>query len=101
MKGPRMHVSNNTHPHLGGNDTSGDPGTYAPAVWDYLLGRFPVRSVLDVGCGLGEAGRWFRSRGCQVLGMDGMPFNVRHCDIPCVQWDLTKGPFLTSAFDLV
>lgn len=36
-------------PHLGGNIAEGDPFTFAPKVWDYLIKRFAVRSVLDLG----------------------------------------------------
>ncbi len=54
--------------HLGGyvaadsEYPNGDPLTYTPRVWAYLLTRFDVEHVVDVGCGEGHALRWFLSR---------------------------------------
>ena len=31
-------------PHVGGNIVEGDPFTYAPSVWNYLIHRFFVMS---------------------------------------------------------
>ena len=39
-------------PHLGGNVIEGDPFTHSPLVWDYLIQRFALRSVLDELLGL-------------------------------------------------
>ena len=55
-------------PHVGGNIWQGDPWTFAPTVWRYLIDRFCVRSVLDVGSGRGHAAHWFAKHGCQVVG---------------------------------
>jgi hypothetical protein len=65
--------------HLGGyvaadaQYPNGDPMTYTPRVWAYLLTRFDVEHVVDVGCGEGHAVRWFLSRPRQlgVTGIEG------------------------------
>jgi hypothetical protein len=43
-----------TVPHLGGNVTVGDPHTWCPSVWDYVISRFGVRSMMDLGSGCGK-----------------------------------------------
>jgi 2-polyprenyl-3-methyl-5-hydroxy-6-metoxy-1,4-benzoquinol methylase len=40
--------------HLGGYLEDGDEYTYMPDVWDYLVKKFDVKSILDVGCGTGK-----------------------------------------------
>ena len=60
--------------HLGGAYASGDANTIMPDVWGYLLTRYPIRRVLDVGCGYGQAMRRFAEvGGCDVVGIDGDP----------------------------
>jgi SAM-dependent methyltransferase len=59
-------------PWLAGYVPGGDPATYYPGLWDWLVGTQEVRSVIDVGCGEGHALRYFRDRGCKVLGVDGI-----------------------------
>ena len=86
--------------HLGGNVLEGDPWTFAPGVWTYLVQRFAVRSVLDLGSGIGYASRFFRSLGCDVLAVDGFEYNVQNAVYPTVQIDLTKFPVSTRV-DLV
>lgn len=62
-----------SHPHLGGFVPGGDPATFYPGLWEWLVSEHDVRSVIDVGCGDGVALRWFREHGCRVLGIDGIP----------------------------
>jgi SAM-dependent methyltransferase len=86
---------------LGGNVDAGDPYTHAPAVWDYLVHRFAVRSVLDVGCGQGHAAAYFfRQHGCAVIAIDGLADNLAHAVHPLIIHDLRAGPFRTRV-DLV
>jgi SAM-dependent methyltransferase len=64
--------------HLGGYIKStpdlphGDPCTWCPPVWDWLIRVFNPRLVLDVGCGEGHALRYFLDRGVLAVGIDGM-----------------------------
>lgn len=96
MKGAAMDYSGLTEmrdqdsPHLGGNIREGNPFTYAPSVWDYVVKRFAVRSVLDIGCGLGHASHYFHTMGLQVIAVDGLRENVRQSIYPSVMVDLSK-----------
>jgi SAM-dependent methyltransferase len=83
-------VQSSIRPHLGGNIGAGDPFTYAPRVWDYLLSRFSVRSVLDLGCGTGHASRYFSSKGAVVIAVDGLPENIQSAVYPGICLDLTQ-----------
>lgn len=81
--------------HLGGYVVGGDPATQFPALWDWLVDEQGVRSVIDVGCGDGQALAHFRRRGCRVLGVDGIPQN----DPDIIQHDYTRGPFVPALAD--
>jgi SAM-dependent methyltransferase len=69
-------------------------------VLDYLTARYNIRSVLDVGCGLGGMIDLALQRGIASYGVDGDPQVER----PGVFiHDFTEGPFekLPYAFDLI
>ncbi|PPQ28472.1 class I SAM-dependent methyltransferase [Rhodopila globiformis] len=87
-------------PHLGGSITAGDPFTYAPLVWDYVLSRFCIGSALDIGSGCGNASDYMFKKGVRVLAVEGLKDSVTSSLYPAIQHDLTKGPILTSV-DLV
>jgi SAM-dependent methyltransferase len=84
--------------HLGGYIVGGDPATWYPELWQWLVDSHGVRSVLDVGCGEGHAIEFFRSIGCDVLGVEG----VQQDSPVIVQHDYTTGPYKPPhRFDLV
>jgi SAM-dependent methyltransferase len=85
----------------GGNMLGGDPATWEPDVWKYLVNTFNVRSALDVGCGEGHSARWFIDNGIASLGIDCLSQNV-YSGVPGLRAfvDLDEGPFLTDGFDL-
>jgi len=99
------------HDHLGGNivgnysidgnNFSGDPATWTPTLWDYLVDKFRVKTVFDVGCGMGYSSDYFVTIGCNVIGLDGLFYNTDKCNQPTVTHDLTKGSFLINDVDLV
>lgn len=62
-----------TDGHLGGYIKGGDPATYYPDLWSWMVNELGIESVIDVGCGEGHALQYFRDLGCRVLGIDGMP----------------------------
>jgi len=76
--------------HLGGNIVEGDPYTHAPSVWDYLLKRFAVESVLDLGAGRAYSSSYFHRAGAKVIAVDGMRENCANSLFPSIQIDLTK-----------
>ena len=89
-----------TLPHLGGNIIEGDPFTFSPKAWDYLITRFSIKSVLDLGPGLGYSSYYFHKCGLQVLAVDGLPENCQKANYPTIQIDLTKSKIMTRV-DLV
>ena len=58
--------------HLGGGSIGGDAGTYYPHMWEGLINKFNIESVLDVGCGAGWSVKFFKDRDCRVLGIEGL-----------------------------
>lgn len=83
-------VIDDSNPHLGGNIKEGDPATFAPSVWDYVISRLAITSVLDLGSGMGYAANYFFNRGCKVIAVDGLDINCKNAVYPTVQCDLTK-----------
>ena len=79
-----------SNPHLGGNIREGDPFTFAPSVWRYVIERFSVKSVLDLGSGVGYSSHFFYTAGLQVIAVDGLIRNVERAVYPTIQLDLTK-----------
>lgn len=93
-------VINSAEPHKGGNLWQGDPWTFAPRAWQYMIDRFVVRAVLDVGSGRGHAAAWFHKQGCMTVAMDAEMGNVTNAYHPTVLHDLTRAPFVCPV-DLV
>lgn len=93
-------VVENHAPHVGGNIWQGDPLTFAPTVWRYMLDRFACRSVLDVGSGRGHAAAWFHRAGAMVVAVDASSANVKSALYPTIHHDLTFGS-MTCPVDMV
>ena len=87
-------------PHLGGSITVGDPFTWCPGVWDYLIDRFGIRSAMDLGSGWGGTSLYFARRDVYCLAVDGFHENVNKAIYPTIQHDLTQGAVHTCV-DLV
>ena len=92
--------------HLGGNYGGGDPGTFFPALWHWLIEKYNIKTVLDVGCGEGYSTRWFLEHDVKVIGIDGLDQNIQKCHSlglkDCFVCDLTKSDFTTKPMvDLV
>jgi Methyltransferase domain len=90
--------------HLGGAFLNApDANTYLPDVWTYLIDRYAVKSVLDVGAGVGWSTKWFADQGLLALGVEGWPeaLEKSQCRDRIVAHDYTRGPFVpTMPFDL-
>src|ERR1017187_10132872 len=80
-----------SEPHLGGNIKLGDPYTYCPSVWDYLLSRFSIETAMDLGSGTGIAASYLSKRGVRVVAVDGFEDNLSRSVYPTLVHDLTKG----------
>jgi SAM-dependent methyltransferase len=91
--------------HLGGYVLDGAaPGTWCPGVWDWAVNELGVNSVLEIGCGLGYATKYFHDHGCRVLGVDGSPTAIRDSVIQQYvdQHDFCDAPYLPDGeFDLI
>jgi SAM-dependent methyltransferase len=88
------------NPHVGGNVKVGDPFTFAPHAWNYLIERFALRSVLDLGSGSGYSAQYFNNAGMKVLAVDGLKENCLNAVYPTLHLDLTENKVLTKV-DLV
>lgn len=86
--------------HLGGSVIGGDPFTWCPNVWSYVISRFAVTSAMDLGSGSGNASLWLFRKGIQVVSVDGFRDSVSTALYPAVQHDITTGPLYTKV-DLV
>ncbi len=87
-----------TDRHLGGYVIGGDPATWYPDLWTWLVNELGVRTVLDVGCGEGHAIDFFVGLGCSAFGIDGVA--QPHDSI--IPHDYTQGAYeLGGDFDLV
>lgn len=93
-------VNSRDKPHLGGNVREGDPYTFCPRVWSYVIERFAISSVLDLGSGVGYAADFFYRKGLRTIAADGLSDNVKKALYPTVCHDLTKSALVTSV-DLV
>jgi len=94
------YVIDEAAPHLGGNLLFGDANTWAPLAWEYILENFDIKSMTDLGSGLGHAAKWFTDKSIVVTAVDGLSYNVDNAILPTVLHDLTVGPY-TNAVDLV
>ena len=90
--------------HLGGTAIEGDPMTFVPDVWEYLIKKFDLHSMIDIGCGVGKNARWFLEHGLSIYGVEGFPDYIRHTVLPLGRvfaHDYTKGPLtLAEIVDL-
>lgn len=95
-----VHVSDPHRLDLGGNMRHGDIHTWCPTLWRFLVERFAIRSVLDVGCGEGHSVLFLHRMGLFAHGIDGLETNVRRAVVPTARHDLLTGPYLMPV-DLV
>lgn len=91
-------------PHLGGAHVEGDPATIMPDVWGYLLVKYELKSILDVGAGGGHALKWFEEKGlCAIQGVDGFEEYIEKSQVKehMMLHDFTTGPApIARPFDL-
>jgi len=93
-------VKDSNNAHLGGNISEGDPFTYCPSVWNYVINRFGIKSVLDLGSGLGYSSQYFHCQGLTTIAVDGLIENVKNSIYPTIFHDIIKGPIICKV-DLV
>ena len=96
------------HGHLGGTTTEGDPDSWFPELWTWLIEKFDIENALDVGCGAGISQKFFHDSGLTTMGLDGYQTGLdchKLKDVvptPLVCHDLLLGPMLFfRPYDLV
>jgi len=94
MKKKYEYVIDDNKQHLGGNFADGDPATFSANAWDYIIKKFSIKSVLDVGSGRGYAAQWFLNQGIEVTAIEGLHSNVINSIVPTIEHDLTLSPFI-------
>jgi len=91
--------------HLGGYIIGRPaPGTWCPGVWDWLIKEHGVKTMLDIGCGLGYVMKYFHENGCEVFGIDGSPSAIKHNVMKdyVYKHDFTTSPWSPEkSYDLV
>ena len=100
-----MHVRENDNDgafHLGGADNVVE--TWMPDIWEGLIEKYDIRSVIDIGCGRGQNAKWFLDRGIYTIGVEGNLAYLNRGNMPLnktVLHDYTMAPYVPeTAFDL-
>lgn len=93
-------VTDENKPHLGGNIIERDPASFCPQAWRYVVDKYAIKSILDVGSGIGHAALWFQEQGLEITAIEGLPENVKNSQVPAIEHDLTSAPFV-KLVDLV
>jgi hypothetical protein len=101
--------SNNGHTvimenHLGGFETStesfpnGDMNTFSPKLWVYIIKKYKIKSVIDVGCGMGFSLVEFLKHCDDVVGIDGSPYALQNSPVKdhIFAHDYSKGELETE-----
>lgn len=103
--GNKIVVSDPLSYWLGGNIKGGDPDTYCPDVWDFLIEKIQPKLILDVGCGEGYLMKYFHDKGIEAWGIDGLlenkinaPKSIKN---NIMIHDYTKGPYREEFYDLI
>jgi SAM-dependent methyltransferase len=89
--------------HLGGCSRSGDPATWTPGVWDFLIENLNVQSVIDIGCGFGHSTEYFSKKIPTVTGVEGSSAAVNSSLVKNLidLHDYSESPYIPSIiFDL-
>lgn len=88
--------------HLGGALIAGDPSTFMPDIWERLILKHRIRSMIDVGSGVGHNTLWFLHHGIDAFAVDGAYQD--ELVIPPERFrlhDYTEGAYIPDrAFDL-
>jgi len=81
--------------HLGGYVAGGDSSTWYPELWDWIINELEIKSIIDIGCGEGHSTKYFKEKGCKVLGIEGSKVAINNSPIKesLIRHDYTKEPF--------
>lgn len=85
--------------HLGGFTYKPDLAGVSENVWNFMFGELAIRSVMDVGCGMGTSSAHFLKQGAEVLCLEGSSDAIANTKIPLtniVEHDFSRGPWWPS-----
>ena len=91
-------MKDNSLRHLGGYLIDGDPYTWMPDIWGYLVIKYNLRSVVDIGCGKGHNLSWFKTMNLDICGIEGHPDAIKESVIPqhVIQHDFSLAPYFPN-----
>ena len=81
--------------HLGGFIPT-DQSSRSNGTWNFMMGHLGIKSVLDVGCGVGVSAKYFRDHGARVKCIEGSHDAVSKSLLPSdavVEHDFTRGAY--------
>jgi hypothetical protein len=90
--------------HLGGFIIENDPATFTPKLWEYLCKNYNIKTIIDVGCGMGYAIKEFLKYSEDVIGIDGSEYvkNNSPMNQNIIFHDFTKQKFIPhKIYDLI
>lgn len=94
---PLTVVLDDKNPHLGGNSVELNRHTYSPDAWKYIVNKYNIKSMMDVGSGYGHTPKWFSDYGLNpVIAIEGLEKNVKNAIIPTIHVDLTEKSYMVD-----
>lgn len=86
-------------PHLGGFTYKFDMEGISTNLWNFMFSEVAVKSVVDLGCGMGVSSSYFLSQGVDVLCVEGSSDAISRSFMPkdrIVEHDFSLGPWWPS-----
>ena len=83
-------VLDKNKPHLGGNSINNNPHTFSPDAYKFIVDKYNIKSVLDVGSGYGHSAKWFADQGLNAIAIEGLQINCDNAIHPTICVDLTE-----------
>jgi 2-polyprenyl-3-methyl-5-hydroxy-6-metoxy-1,4-benzoquinol methylase len=96
----RQYGGKGDKPHLGGFTYKIDTDGVSTNLWRFIIGQLAVRSLVDLGCGMGVSSSFFLSQGVDVLCVEGSSDAISRSRMPkdrIVEHDFSLGPWWPSA----
>ena len=90
--------------HLGGCVKGGDSDTWDANIWNILITKYNIKSIIDVGCGEGWSTDFFKQQGLDVIGIEGSQKVIDSSPYKdlLIRHDYTDGSFIpTKSYDAI
>jgi SAM-dependent methyltransferase len=89
--------------HVGGCLIEKDPATFMPELWNYLIDDLNIKTIIDVGCGMGHFVNFVKYKVDYAIGIDGSQYVIENSPYKndIIYHDFTKSKYEpTQNFDL-